>query len=92
MTSTRLFACVLSLGISLPAGAGCGISDLRTPERMDRGLVVVLPGIEGRSRHSLDLARGLDVWAYFNNDALGYAVENAGRLREILAPGHTVQA
>ena len=38
------------------------------------------------------LDRGLSVYVYFNNDALGYAVENAKRLREILAPGKTVQA
>jgi uncharacterized protein YecE (DUF72 family) len=30
------------------------------------------------------LAQGLDVYAYFNNDALGYAVENAKRLVKLL--------
>jgi uncharacterized protein YecE (DUF72 family) len=29
--------------------------------------------------------RGLDVYAYFNNDALGYAVENAQTLKELVA-------
>ena len=31
-----------------------------TPERLDRGLVIVLPGIEGYSRHNRSIARGLD--------------------------------
>lgn len=29
-------------------------------------------------------SQGLDVYAYFNNDALGYAVENAQRLKQLL--------
>jgi uncharacterized protein YecE (DUF72 family) len=28
--------------------------------------------------------KGLDIYAYFNNDAHGYAVENALELRDIL--------
>jgi pimeloyl-ACP methyl ester carboxylesterase len=44
----------------LPCAAGCTISDLNTPQRMERGLVVILPGIEGRSRLNVDIARGLD--------------------------------
>jgi uncharacterized protein YecE (DUF72 family) len=28
--------------------------------------------------------RGLDVYAYFNNDALGYAVENARTLEKLV--------
>jgi pimeloyl-ACP methyl ester carboxylesterase len=44
----------------LLVAAGCSIRDLQTPERMERGLVIILPGIEGRSRLNLNLARGLD--------------------------------
>lgn len=42
------------------AVAGCSIEDLRTADRLERGLVVVLPGIEGKSRYNIDIARGLD--------------------------------
>ena len=31
-----------------------------TPERLDRGLLIVLPGIEGRSTLNVDICRGLD--------------------------------
>ncbi len=44
----------------ISATAGCSINDLNTPERMARGLVVILPGIEGRSSLNVNLARGLD--------------------------------
>lgn len=47
--------CCLTLGM-----VGCSIRDLQTPERMARGLVIILPGIEGRSWHNLNIARGLD--------------------------------
>jgi hypothetical protein len=36
-----------------------GIEHLAGPERLDRGLVIVLPGIEGRSHLCLDIANGL---------------------------------
>ena len=36
-----------------------GISELTAPERLDRGLVIILPGIEGKSHLSLDIAHGL---------------------------------
>lgn len=39
------------------------------------------------------LAGGLDVYAYFNNDAHGFAVKNAGRLTELLtSPDETRRA
>lgn len=41
------------------ASTGCSLNDLRTPERRDRGLVIVLPGIEGPSYWNYNLARGL---------------------------------
>jgi pimeloyl-ACP methyl ester carboxylesterase len=50
---------VLTALVAATAG-GCSISDLHTPERMHRGLVVILPGIEGRSAWNYNLARGLD--------------------------------
>ena len=40
--------------------AGCSVSDLKTPQRIDKGLVIILPGMEGRSSWNYDLARGLD--------------------------------
>lgn len=46
--------------LSLPLLAGCAVKDLGTTDRMSRGLVVVLPGIEGRSAFNYDIARGLD--------------------------------
>lgn len=49
--------------------AGCSVSDLATADRLARGLVVVLPGIEGRSRLNVDIARGL------NDGGVGMAVE-----------------
>ncbi len=47
-----LFAIFLS-------SAGCSVADLGTQERQERGLVLVLPGIEGRSAWNYNLARGL---------------------------------
>lgn len=41
-------------------GSGCSVADLSTTDRMERGLVTVLPGIEGRSRWNVNIARGLD--------------------------------
>lgn len=38
---------------------GCGPSNLRTPERLERGYVIVLPGIEGRSHLNYNVAKGL---------------------------------
>jgi len=42
------------------AATGCSLADLNTPERMNRGLVLVLPGIEGPSPANFNIARGLD--------------------------------
>lgn len=46
-----LLACVTS---------GCSVADLTDGPRLARGLVVVLPGIEGRSQFNVNIARGLD--------------------------------
>jgi uncharacterized protein YecE (DUF72 family) len=44
---------------------------------------------EGELRHWAERLRGFlgeghDVYVYFNNDAFGYALQNAQRLREML--------
>src|SRR5262245_31587999 len=39
--------------------SGCSLTELQTPQRMDKGLVIILPGIEGRSFMNENLARGL---------------------------------
>ena len=54
--------CLSLLGIALhPLGRFCGrwLNDLRTPERFEQGLVLVLPGIEGQSLLNHSIARGL---------------------------------
>jgi pimeloyl-ACP methyl ester carboxylesterase len=54
--------CLSLLGMVLhPLGQFCGslLSDLRTPTRLDKGLVLVLPGIEGESFLNHNIARGL---------------------------------
>jgi len=55
----RAQACA-ALALGLAAASGCSVRDLGTADRMSRGLVVVLPGIEGRSAYNYDIARGLD--------------------------------
>jgi hypothetical protein len=56
----RGFASTLGI-LTVPLGTWWrrGIADLSTPERLDHGLVIVLPGIEGKSHLSLDIAHGL---------------------------------
>jgi pimeloyl-ACP methyl ester carboxylesterase len=39
--------------------SGCSVNELATADRYAEGLVVVLPGIEGRSIYNLHIARGL---------------------------------
>jgi len=54
--------CLSVLGALLhPLGRFCGswLNHLRTPERLEQGLVLVLPGIEGQSLLNHDIARGL---------------------------------
>ncbi|MCZ6816441.1 MAG: hypothetical protein O7F76_07030 [Planctomycetota bacterium] len=57
----RCFLCrvLVSSTILIPS-AGCSIADLNTEVRRQRGLVIVLPGIEGKSVWNLNIARGLD--------------------------------
>lgn len=58
MIRTRL--CVLSLTALSSIVSGCSLADLDTPDRLNRGLVLVLPGIEGPSPANFNIARGLD--------------------------------
>ena len=51
---------IIALIAMLSGAAGCSVRDLGTADRMARGLVIVLPGIEGRSAFNYDIARGLD--------------------------------
>ncbi|MBN1345761.1 MAG: hypothetical protein JXQ73_23915 [Phycisphaerae bacterium] len=52
---------LLALSILLiTAGTGCVVNDLATADRLKYGLVLVLPGIEGRSKYNADIARGFD--------------------------------
>jgi pimeloyl-ACP methyl ester carboxylesterase len=54
--------CLSMLGVLLhPLGRFCGplFGHLRTPERLERGLVLVLPGIEGQSFINQSIAQGL---------------------------------
>ncbi len=51
---------IISLIILLAALAGCNSQPYVTPERLDRGLVIVLPGIEGRGPLNEAICRGLD--------------------------------
>jgi pimeloyl-ACP methyl ester carboxylesterase len=48
------------LSLFLPTGLACSVADLSSPERLESGLVIVLPGIEGRSPLNVNIARGLD--------------------------------
>ena len=50
------------------------------------------PAALGREAARIEryLGAGLDVFAYFNNDARGYAIRNAMKLREMLQPAFAV--
>jgi pimeloyl-ACP methyl ester carboxylesterase len=55
---TRLL--VASTLLTLAAASGCALPNTVAPQRYERGLVVVLPGVDGRSHWSDRLIRGLD--------------------------------
>lgn len=42
------------------AVSGCSLESLKTQDRLDKGLVLVLPGIEGRSVWNWNIVKGLD--------------------------------
>ena len=48
-----------ALAFSVIACSGCSIRDLQTTQRYAQGLVIVLPGIEGKSVWNFNIARGL---------------------------------
>jgi pimeloyl-ACP methyl ester carboxylesterase len=48
-------ACALAVTL-----AGCSVSNLGTMDRFRHGLVIVLPGIEGRSHYNVGIAKGLE--------------------------------
>ena len=53
----NLFLLACSLGL---LSAGCNSQPYRTAERLERGLVIVLPGVEGRGAFNEAICRGLD--------------------------------
>jgi len=93
----RLSAAALLMTVLVGAMVGCGASQpYVTPARLDRGLVIVLPGIEGRSRFNEDICRGLDAagvdWAIELHDWTSWLgplynlraeVENRQKAREV---------
>ena len=60
--STQLsrYSCLAAMFALGLFSSGCSLADLKSPERMDKGLVIILPGMEGRSSWNYELARGLD--------------------------------
>jgi len=53
-------AAVFVLALLLPmSGCSYGLSKYRTPERMEHGYIIVLPGIEGRSFFNANIVKGL---------------------------------
>ena len=58
----RLLGAMMGLAL-LAASVGCTKHDLDTeftsPQRIERGLVVILPGIEGESEANRDIRKGL---------------------------------
>ena len=58
-THPRTVLIVTAIFSLLLLSAACSLNDLKTPERQEKGLVIVLPGIEGPSYWNYNLARGL---------------------------------
>jgi len=52
---------ILPAGLYLTGGCGQSQAKYLTPQRFDRGLVIILPGIEGNSPLNQDIRRGLEV-------------------------------
>jgi len=44
----------------LCVACGCSIKDLQTPQRYEQGLVIILPGIEGKGPLNVNIAKGLN--------------------------------
>ena len=51
----------IAIGLSAVCAAGCGGTNKEyvTPHRLERGLVIILPGIEGEGGYTYDVRRGL---------------------------------
>lgn len=58
--TTRIKALFITATAIALLPCGCGVNDLNTLDRRERGLVIVLPGIEGPSALNVNIARGLD--------------------------------
>ncbi len=56
----RVWRYVLISASILPVAGGCSVGDLQTGDRFEHGLVLVLPGMEGRGRLNINIARGLE--------------------------------
>jgi len=59
-TSVLRLRFLLTLACTAASATGCSLADLDTAERQARGLVLVLPGIEGPSPANYNIARGLN--------------------------------
>ncbi|MCY2924254.1 MAG: hypothetical protein NT031_02250, partial [Planctomycetota bacterium] len=60
----RVSILVILVGLAACLAAGCGgNASFATPDRMDSGLVIILPGIEGESAFNRDIRRGLEATA-----------------------------
>jgi len=58
--TSRRSVLVAALAAATLAAGGCGSNEgFLTEERLDRGLVIILPGIEGESELNRDIRRGL---------------------------------
>jgi pimeloyl-ACP methyl ester carboxylesterase len=51
-------AAMLCIALGLSAGCGTG-NDFNTPDRLEKGLVIILPGVEGESGLNRDIRDGL---------------------------------
>lgn len=95
--------CLSLFGMALhPLGRFCGplLNDLRTAERLDRGLVLVLPGIDGESFLNHNIARGLaeggvpaaiEIFDWTTGVILLFLYHLRGRQRQIRQAARLVQ-
>ena len=56
--ATWVLGCTVSL-LMIPLAGGCSATRVRSPDRLDKGYVIVLPGIEGSSFLNANVAKGL---------------------------------
>ncbi len=60
MCRRHQYALVAATGLVAVASSGCVVNNLSTTDRLKNGLVIVLPGIEGRSKYNADILKGLN--------------------------------